>query len=423
MKKFKKFLVYDPRAAFYVISAAGILLYFLLSLRYGNDLYRWMIQENKPDLRFCDYFYHFAQVTDRRNLYQSIAWDAAGCFPPLAYCMYWALYKVTAVAGYRPRGWAGTEDIPGALSVFTYVLIFTALLFFLAISITGRKNRKKDAMIFTLLMFSAVFLGSGYMTGNSTMLVLALLTAALQFRESGSPLRRELGILLLAVCVALKLYPAVFGLLYLKDKRYKELLRLILYSIVLLFGPFVFFGGRTGLLYWLKHITTTMHYTDYARPQYLMGIFHTLLKRFAGIADKRISMALTVLVCLFWTLLAWRSKTRYRTLFFLICIMVFFPANAYRYSLSYFAIPLVICLKEDRQEETWHFTAAMILYGMLFTVPVWWLAVIPMTRTYAYYTLTPVEIYLYLTAYALIGTMMLAEGRDMIYKRKEAKLK
>ena len=423
MKKFKRFLVYDPRAAFYVISAAGILLYFLLSLRYGNDLYRWMVQENKPDLRFCDYFYHFALTADRRNLYQQISWDAAGCFPPLAYCLYWAVYKLTAVPGYRLQGWAATEKIPGALSVFTYVLIFTALLFFLAIGITGRKNRKKDVLIFTLLMLSAVFLGSGYMTGNSTMLVLAVLIAALRLRESDVPLRRELALVLLAFCVAMKLYPAVFGLLYLKDRRYKELLRLILYSFVLLFAPFAFFGGITGLKAWLKHIMTTMHYTDYARPQYLMGIFHTLLKRFAGVADKRISAGLSVLVCLVWTLLAWRSRSRIRTVFFLICIMVFFPANAYRYSLSYFTIPLVAFLKADGPEDNWHFTVAMILYGLLFTIPVWWLAVIPMTRTYRYYTLTPVEIYLYLTAYALIGTMMIAEGQDMILRKKEGRLK
>lgn len=423
MKKFKTYLVYDPRAAFYVISAAGILMYFLLSLRYGSDLYRWMVQENDPSLRFCDYFYHFAQVTDCRNLYQNIGWDAAGCFPPLAYCMYWVIYKLTAVAGYPLQGWRSTQDIPGALSVFTYVLIFTALLFFVGISAAGRQNRKKDALIFTLLMLSAVFLGSGYMTGNSSMLVLALLIVSLRLRESGSPVRRELGSLLLAVCVSMKLYPAVFGLLYLKDKRYKELLRLILYSFVLLFGPFVFFGGKTGLLYWLKHIMTTMHYTDYGRPQYLLGVFHTLLRRFAGIESKRVSAGLTVLVCLVWALLAWCSRDWHRTLFFLICIMVFFPANAYRYSLSYFAIPLVMYLKEDRPKESWHATAVMALYGLLYTIPVWWLAVIPMNRTYSYDTVTSVEIYLYLIAYTLVGTMMLAEGQSMILQRKEAKLK
>ena len=425
LKTLRRILIEDPRGVFYLLSMAGILLYFAISLHYGQVAYRWLVQENKPDIRFSDYFAHFAKIGDRKHLYENITWDAMGCFPPLAYCLYYVLYKLTTVKGYYPMQDIKAEDIPGALSVFTYYLIFTALLFFLAISVTGQKNRKRDVLIFTLLMFSAVFFGSGYMMGNSTMTVLGMLILGLRLRDGDTAFKREAGLFLLAASVAMKLYPAVFGLLYLKEKRYKELGRLILYSTILLLGPFVFFGGIRGLSYWVKHITTTMHYTDYARPQYLLGIFYTLIKRFTGRDEKMVCAVLAVLVCLVWTWLAWRSKSKYRTLFFLIAIMVFFPANAYRYSLSYFTIPLIAFLKEDRPETVrrWHIRPAMALYGLLFTVPVWWIAVIPIRRTYAYYTVTPVEIYLYLVVYALIGLVMLAEltaGLRISVKREVA---
>ena len=418
LKKIRHVLIDDPRGMFYLISAVGLLLYFLVSFRYGDTVYRWLVQENKPDIRFSDYFAHYIKVTDRAHLYENISWDAMGCFPPLAYCMYYVLYKLTAVKGSLPLDNIKAEDIPGALSVFTYYLIFCALLFFVAICIVGKNNRKRDVGIFSLLMMSAVFFGSGYMMGNSTMLVLGLLVLGLRLRDGETAFQRELGLILLAGCVALKLYPAVFGLLYLKDKRYKELLRLILYSFILLFGPFVFFGGRRGLFYWLKHITNTMHYTDYARPQYLLGIFHTLIRRFTGRDEKPLCMALAVLVCLVWTWLAWRSKSKYRTMFFLIAIMVFFPANAYRYSLSYFTVPLIFFLKEEPlAKPRWHFRPIMILYGMLFSIPIWWMLVIRMTRTYEYYTLTPVEIYLYLVVYLLIAMVMVADVSDRIRER------
>ena len=418
-KKIRKTLISDPRGMFYLISGAGILLYFLLSLRYGETAYRWVIQENKPDIRFDDYFAHFAMVADRKHLYEAVTWDAMGCFPPLAYCMYYALYTLTAVTGFLTQEPIKAESIPGALHVFVYYTVFTALLFFLAIGITGKRSRKRDTAIFTLLMCSAVFFGSGYMMGNSTMLVLGILVAALRLREGKSAFQREMGLVLLGVCVAMKLYPAVFGLLYLKEKRYKELARLILYSLILLLGPFAFFGGKRGLFYWLKHITTTMHYTDYARPQYLLGIFHTVIKRLTGRDEKTLCAVLTVLVCLIWTWLAWRSRSRFRTVFFLVAIMVFFPANAYRYSLSYFSIPLIMFLKEEPEKlPRWHWRLAMMLYGALFTIPVWWAAVIPITRTYKYYTVTPVEIYLYLTVYALIALIMVAEVTE---KRLDAR--
>ena len=419
LRKIRRTLVEDPRGLFFLISGAGLILYFLVSFRYGQTVYQWLVQENKPKLRFWDYFSHFSKTGDRAHLYQNITWDAMGCFPPLAYCMYYALYKLTAVKGFFTLEGADAETIPGAMSVFTYYLIFCAVLFFVAISVTGRKNLKRDLLIFTLLMMSAVFFGSGYMMANSTMLVVGMLIMAIHLREENSLFRRELGLILLASCVALKLYPAVFGLLYLKDKRYKELARLILYSLILLVGPFAFFGGKQGMLYWLKHVTTTMHYTDYGRPQYLLGIFYTLIKRFLGRDEKMVCAVLAVLVCLIWTRMAWRSKSKYRTMFFLIAIMVFFPANAYRYSLSYFTIPLILFLKEDRPKiaHGWHIRPAMTLYGMLFTIPVWWMAVIPVRRTYQYYTVTSVEIYLYLVAYMLIALMMLVEVLEKVFRK------
>lgn len=421
LKKIRHFLLEDPRGMFYLISAVGLLLYFIVSFRYGQTVYHWLVQENDPGIRFSDYFAHFARTGDRKHLYENITWDAMGCFPPLAYCMYYALYKLTAVKGFFSLKEAEVEDIPGALPVFTYYLIFCALLFFIAISVTERKNRKKDLMIFTLLMMSAIFFGSGYLMGNSTMLVVSMLILTIHLREDNAPIRREMSLVLLASCIALKLYPAVFGLLYLKDKRYKELARLVLYSLILLLGPFAFFGGRRGFFYWLKHITTTMHYTDYARPQYLLGIFYTLIKRFTGRDEKMVCAVLAVLVCLIWTQLAWRSKSKYRTVFFLIAIMVFFPANAYRYSLSYFTIPLIAFLKAEKPEglRKWHTRPVMALYGLLFTIPVWWMAVIWVRKTYNYYTLTSVEIYLYLITYILIALVMLAELLDKTGRQTE----
>ena len=411
VSKLRRTFANDHRCVFYLFSAGGILLFFLLSLRYGNRMYVWMVQENEPGNRFSDYFAHLGLTVDRNHLYENVGWDAMGCFPPLAYCMYYLLYKLTAVRGFLPEGWQSTETIPGALPVMTYYLIFNALLFFLAISVTGERKRKRDLAIFSLLMLSAVFSGSGYLAANSTMLVLAILVAAFHLKDSRQAWEREISLVLFAVCVALKLYPAVFGLLFLKEKRYRELLRLILYSMILLFGPFVFFGGFRGFCFWIRHITNTMHYTNFGRLQYLLGIFYTGLKMFFGIDNKAVCAVLTVLVCLLWTWLAWRSRSRYREVFFLICIMVFFPANAYRYSLSYFAIPLIMYLKEEQPEtpRRWPGRLAMGLYGLLYTIPVWWLAVIPLSRRYQFYTLTSVEIWLYLVMYTLIAVLMTAE--------------
>ena len=402
----------DSRSAFYLISGAGIICFFLLAFRYGNQMYLWLIQENKDSIRFSDYFFHYAMSAKRHELYQSIGWDATGCFPPLAYCMYHLLYRISAQAGFVPRSLPEAESIPGALPLFMYYMIFTAVIFFTGISVTGSRNRKKDLLIFTLLMCSAVFMGSGYVSGNSCMLVLGLLILGLKLKDSPVPFHRETGIFLLAVCVALKLYPAVFGLLFLKEKKYKELIRLIIYSALLLFVPFLFFGGISGLKAWVRHISSTMRYSDYGRLQYFQGIYFTLIKKFTGREKSTLSMFLSFASALVLALLAWKSKNRYRTLFFLITIMVFFPANAYRYTLAYFSIPLIMYLKEEQPEKEkthWLSWIGMILSGLLFTIPVWWTLVFPFTKTYPIYTVTSVEIYLYLVTYLLIFSVLFSE--------------
>ena len=410
----KRFLR-DPRNLFYLISGVGILLYLYLSFRLGGGAYAWMVQENKPEIRFIDYFSHLERAIDPTHLYQQVSRGAtesyAAVFPPLAYCMYYVLYRLTAVRGGLAPG-TMVETIPGALSVFSIYLIFNALIFFLAIGMTGQRNRRKDVMIFSLLMLSAVFAGSGYMLGNSAMLVVALLMAGLRLRESQYATRREAGLLILAVCVALKLYPAVFGLVFLKEKKYRELVRLIVYSLLLLLVPFAFFGGVEGISAWIGNFFGPLQSAgDYGRIQYLRGAFYTLIRLLTGREEAIWSTVLTVGGCLVWAWLAWRSRSKTHTVFFLTCIMVLFPTGAYRYTLAYFCIPLVMMLKEEPEEESGHgFTAAVsALYGMIFTVPVWWLAVIPMERRYSLNILTSVEICLYLAIYVLIAVMMFAE--------------
>ena len=405
-----KTLFRDPRAAFYVISALGLISFIFLSFYYGRPAYVWMVQENQPGIRFTDYFMHLTAAVDRQHLYQNITDARTGCFPPLAYVMYYLLYRLTPLAFETVQHFEEMEQIPGTLHVFTYYLIFSALLLYIGISKTGQRSTRRDAGIFTLLMASAVFAGSGYMMGNSSMLVLGLLTLALAFRDSPSRGRREAALVLFAVCVGFKLYPAVFGLIYLKEKRYRELGRLVLYSLALVFLPFAFFGGAEGLSAWMGHILENMRSSpqyDFGRLQYLKGALFTVIRLLTGQEAGTAASILTWLICAFWAVMAWRSESAPGTWFFLICIMVFFPSNAFRYSLSYFAIPLITWLKTDPFPEmrggAWW--GVMGLYGLLYTVPVWWIAVDGLEKWYDVYALTSVEICLYLTAYALILLM------------------
>ena len=80
--------------------------------------------------------------------------------------------------------------------------------------------------------------------GNILLLTFVLVLIFLVFGDSPSRTRRELALLALAAAAALKLYPAIFALFLLRDKRYRELGRVILYFLLLSVLPTFFFGGR-----------------------------------------------------------------------------------------------------------------------------------------------------------------------------------
>lgn len=67
---------------------------------------------------------------------------------------------------------------------------------------------------------------------------------------------RELALICLACAAAMKLYPALFGLLLLSDKKYKEAVRAVIYGIVLLVVPFFFMGGVGQIPQMLKNSLT-----------------------------------------------------------------------------------------------------------------------------------------------------------------------
>lgn len=178
----------------------------------------------------------------------------------------------------------------------------------------------------------------------------------------------------------MKLYPAVFGLLYLREKRWKEAVRLTVYGLILVFAPFPFFGGIQGmkaLLYNYKFITAGfMLGGDLRSVAYLtalVGDWFGLPEASMFALGEKLSwifFALSVL-CAVW------QETLWKRLVLLAGIMIFFPSWSGSYTLIYLALPLVIFLTEKETEgtpekpffsDTWHYE---ILFACVFTMVLW----------------------------------------------------
>ena len=366
---------------------------------------------------------HVAFSADRVHLFERARYEQ-GCFPPLVYLGYYAIFKLIFRQENPMYRFSDLESLDYLYFMIVYYSIFVALLLYVGISLWGR-DRLKNLLIFVCLMISVPFYVGGVAVANSTLIVMALLLMALKLRESDSPWQREAALVIIAVCAGIKIYPAVFGLLYLLDKRFKEAIRLTIYGIVLFFAPFSIFGGVKGFMYWLENVKVASAHLDFGRIQCIKGVIYSI----ACLADVTLPSVILRLVPIVFAILmlvlACITKSRYRRVFYLCAIMVFFPTNAFRYTLSYLSIPFIMSFQEQLTGgpsvniSSSHRYAVISYIETAILSLIYAMPVIPgiLTRfrsTNNIYTLTYTEMWIYLWAYLLVLVVVIHDTAGLI---------
>lgn len=197
--------------------------------------------------RYKDFFIHygFASAPFGTNIYE---FSNMACFPPLAYLLYGFLARLGGYYADDPADMSSHDYVGHNMTVFLLYNIFCIVLLVYACSLYIKKKGFVNQVLFpSLLIFSYPIAFSSIQRGNSVLLVAPLIAIALAWRNDESKVKREFAMILIAICAGLKIYPAVLGLLYLKEKRWGEAVRLVIYGAVLFFVPFVFFGGFEGI--------------------------------------------------------------------------------------------------------------------------------------------------------------------------------
>ena len=418
MSRLDKERVFAPLHVFAVISLTGSLSFFAFAFLRGSAAFDWLCMRNTGQLRFVDYFQHVLYSAYPKQLY-AIATGPWGCFPPLAYVLYHFLYKLTAITGVNPASVNDLLNTDYGLTVFVLYSVLSAFGLMLAIDLWNDKRSGK--LLFLCLLLSAPFFAGGLERGNSVLLVVILLLIALRWRGSGSAVKREAAMILIAVCAGLKIYPAVFGLLYLKEHRFKEALRLVAYGALFFFGPFAFFGGVDGIKLWLFNVMDTMGMDCTGRIEFIKGAVCSLSYIISGKTNTYLASVMTNLFFVLMLFLSFISGSKYRTVFFLSAIMALFPGNMHRYALMLLAIPLVMLLMEKGDERirdpfVW---IEIVGFGCLFSIPTVWGLLTGFRLRFALSDyITYVEFWLYVVAYLLVLVFCVHEFAA-VFKKKE----
>ena len=202
-----------------------------------------------PYDELCDYRMFILPCMTSERPYSAPAVELRdACYPPIAYCAVGALSLDRGVA------WNITTGEARLLLSLLLAHCLAALL--LVWKISGRGVRLATA---AAIIMSPAFICT-LLRGNPSGWSFALVCVFLFWYRSEDPLRRTLAAVALGAATALKLTPCLFGVLYLSEAvsrssriPWRDVFVSASVAIVLVFLPFLFFGGVHDIPSWISN--------------------------------------------------------------------------------------------------------------------------------------------------------------------------
>ena len=290
-------------------------------------------------------------------------------YPPLAYVLFWL---ADAVSG-------RDAATPWALAVAILLGAAGIVLLWHALSRLLDAPRGKRALLAAALALSApaVF---AFERGNIILLAAVLCTWFLLGYQSPRRLVRELAFVALAVAAALKIYPALLGLLLLRQRRWKDALRLAAYGLCAVFLPFLCMqGGFANLPLLFENFGAhTAYYTRFIYPRFGFRLFAsisydtTFLDPFLNdnlwkLGDRlfRFMPAVDTLLACLCLAHACVCKRRWEAAAAILLVLVNYPVNSGYYTALYLLPAAALLLSCDAltRRDLWYAALLVLIFN------------------------------------------------------------
>lgn len=375
-RKSKKILSkLHPIDLFLIISIIITGSFFIVNWMNDGELFAKCILSAQDE--FSDYFMHVAASSDRENLYSL---SDSFCFPPLAYCMYYLLWKVNPLNGNDILEWKDYKLSDNAVHVFLAYNILLVILLIWCICIYYKKLQTKYILLLPIvIIFSYPFYCTSLQRGNSVALIAVLISLAWVWMDSDSKFEKELAMLLIAVAAGFKFYPAIMGIAYVIKKDWKRTFRLVIYGIIAVFVPFCFFGGLRGLSNLLNTLLGLGISDVMYRYGTVRGIAETYVSLWTNMGVEQaynIGGIVETLFLLISVLCFCLSKKKWQRVLFISGILASYVSSSWMYTCAYYLPALLIFLKENdkdmsknaKKENVW-LVINIIAFAFIFSIP------------------------------------------------------
>lgn len=332
----------EPKILFVVLMLAGYIMYWLsVALDDSNNIVYYFCSD--PNNTFMDFFNPIAKepaLTYVKPHYSN--------YPALGN-LFFAMVKTLLPESLNSSPFAMRETIMPMLYLIIFLIscilaIEKLITRFLA---KEKKDHRINSFVTYVILLSGPFLFC-YERGNNLLLSLIFIMIFVFYYEDKNPVLKEISLICLAIAAAIKIYPAIFGILLVKRGNVKTVVHSILYGILFMFIPFwLGYDGMESVINFLQNIVSR----NGGRITFGLGYnfsFSTLMKICLAFGGNNIPdlPKPVVLIPIFLTIILYvTSKEPWKKTFAICLFITWVPNASYTYVLCYFVMPLLIYLK------------------------------------------------------------------------------
>lgn len=335
---------------FHLSMVVSWLIYIIYSVIQSNSYYRVLLFGVGSDT-FMDFFNSCRDAAQGMGCYT----ERHVIYPPMANLFYkfcnhfitdnyldtdiWDKFKIL--------------DQPSNMMVYVFITaIFLGIIILLLNEfIEGSKLFKSVTALALIATYPMIYTIE---RGNIIIIAFLLVLVFVMYYDSDNKWLSEFACICLALAASIKMYPAMYGLMLIIAKKYKQAIRTVVYGVLMFVLPFGAYGWFKGMKIWKDNIVG-------------FSQIHSLEINFAGVTSAKSTLYIAVykltgkyglnvygdyilsVVVIFALILAViLLKKNYQKYIAMVVLLDCIPGAGGAYTFIFLIIPLVMMLKEKK---------------------------------------------------------------------------
>lgn len=374
----KRFGTIDPADLYILLSVIGAGLVILCLFLSHGELWNHYFFSNINDTG--NDFIHSIQYVWLRTPYEQFS----VLYPPFANLLFYGFFRFVPQSVYDGFGYDFWEDVnlvtteydprlwqPTLMLYLAFCIVSVLILYILAERMLRGTRHPKAAALCAVSCYGVVY---ALERGNIILTAVTLTLVFLQFYNHPKAWVREIAILCLAMAIGIKLYPAVYVLLLIRDKNVGGAIRSLIYAGVLTIGSVLCFkDGFHGFRMWGAHMFPAFYNIILGEERLSLESVASALG-FSSVVIFMLAIAVVVVVAMLLVAAIcmlpqkWQAVLVISVIIVLVATMKVSTTSQYIY--CYMVLPLLAFLKEERQFTKLNVISQILMMALVVNLPI-----------------------------------------------------